>query len=611
MSEAPIVTVEQGQLQGRVGTSPNGKTFFSFQGIPYAKPPIGPLRFKAPQPPEPWQGIYNATAEGNIAPQITLESKYVGEDNCLFLNVYSPKLDGADLPVMVSIHGGGFKFGSGNTDLYGPDYLIEKDVVLVTLNYRCGVLGFLSLNIPEVPGNAGMKDVVQAIRWIKSNIQKFGGDANNITVFGESAGGAAVSFLSVSPLSKPLINKAIIQSGTGLNYFATQKNPLQNARTLAKILGCQSDDPEDIFVFLQGCSTKQIVEAHEQMNPTKFTIVKLNYFTVVFEKEFPGVEGFITESFLDLVTSGRIADIPMMIGFCTLEFIKDEQIPDLQFFIPDEFNLKKDSKESLEIVEKFKHLYLKGDHAEGMARLISDRSIKVDTNRLVKYLVQVTNRPIYFYNFDYVGALNIYDKIMKNPYNHAAHMDDLGYLFKNVFQKDLTTSELDNKVRERMLKLWTNFAKFGNPTPDKDYNLPITWQPVDKDNAYYLNIGSELTLQTDVDKEKMDFWDDLYRKYFRIWEQPKTNSDEVIIKYKPPTNVDTVQAPKEPKEIKTAAAPTVAKVNGESSVPKQDDIETNMKGMVIKASDPPEDDLPKNIGVNKFINFYDSLGKNT
>ncbi|CAB3233611.1 unnamed protein product [Arctia plantaginis] len=451
MSEAPIVTVEQGQLQGRVGTSPNGKTFFSFQGIPYAKPPIGPLRFKAPQPPEPWQGIYNATAEGNIAPQITLESKYVGEDNCLFLNIYSPKLDGADLPVM-------------------------------------------------------------------------------------------------------------------------------------------------------------IVEAHEQMNPTKFTIVKLNYFTVVFEKEFPGVEGFITESFLDLVTSGRIADIPMMIGFCTLEFIKDEQIPDLQFFIPDEFNLKKDSKESLEIVEKFKHLYLKGDHAEGMARLLSDRSIKVDTNRLVKYLVQVTNRPIYFYNFDYVGALNIYDKIMKNPYNHAAHMDDLGYLFKNVFQKDLTISELDNKVRERMLKLWTNFAKFGNPTPDKDYYLPITWQPVDKDNAYYLNIGSELTLQTDVDKEKMDFWDDLYRKYFRIWEQPKTNSDEVIIKYKPPTNVYTVQ---EPNEIKTAAAPTVSKVNGESSVPKQVDIETNMKGMVIRASDPPEDDLPKNIGVNKFINFYDSLGKNT
>lgn len=362
---------------------------------------------------------------------------------------------------MVFVHGGAFKVGSGNTDHYGPDYLVEKDIVLVTLNYRCGVLGFLSLNIPEVPGNAGMKDVVQAIKWIKSNIQQFGGDPNNITVFGESAGGAAVSFLSVSPLSKPLISKAIVQSGCGLNNFATQKNPLQNARTLAKILGCQSDDPEDIYVFLQGCSSQQIVDAHEVMNPADLTFTKYSSFTVVFEKEFPGVEGFITESFLDLVTSGRIANIPMMIGFCTLEFIPVAEIPDLQLLIPDEFNLKKDSKESLEIVENLKHLYLKGDHAEGMTKLISDRVIKVDTNRLVKYLVQVTNRPIYFYNFDYFGALNIFNKYMKNPYNRAAHMDELGYLFKNIFQKDLTVSDLDNKVRERMLKLWTNFAKFG------------------------------------------------------------------------------------------------------------------------------------------------------
>lgn len=117
-----------------------------------------------------------------------------------------------------------------------------------------------------------------------------------------------------------------------------------------------------------------------------------------------------------------------------------------------------------------------------------------------------------------------------------------------------------------------------------------------------------MTLETDVDKEKMDFWDDLYRKYFRIWEQPKTNNDEVIIKYRLP--IEAAQESKESKEVKTTAAPTVEKVNGESSDPAQVNIESNLKGMVIRASDPPEDDLPKNIGVNKFISFYDSLGKN-
>lgn len=126
------------------------------------------------------------------------------------------------MPVFVWIHGGGFVFGSGSTELYGPDYLVEKDVVVVTINYRLNIFGFLSLRDPKVgvPGNAGLKDQAMALKWVKKNIDCFGGDANNITIGGESAGGASINYHLISPLSKGLFNRAIIMSGSVFNPWA-------------------------------------------------------------------------------------------------------------------------------------------------------------------------------------------------------------------------------------------------------------------------------------------------------------------------------------------------------------------------------------------------------
>lgn len=418
--------------------------------------------FQAPQPPEPWDGVRDATSEGNVTAQLDqLKNEYVGDENCLFLNVYTPNLDGAFLPVMIYVHGGGFRFGSGNTDLYGPDYFVEKDVVVVTLNYRCGVLGFLGLNTPEVPGNAGLKDIVQAIKWVKNNIENFGGNSGNITIFGESAGGAAVSLLTVSPLSKNLISKAIIQSGTAISDFALQKSPVENARLLAKTLGCESDDPEGILDFLRACSAKELVEAHDKINPQKDMLGKINIFSFVIEKEFSGVDAFMSEPYRDFLTSGRVADIPIMIGTCAVEFATDKKFEDLQFFIPEELNIEKNSTESVEIADKFKQLYIKDDAELGTNQLLTDRYFRIDTFRTVEYLIQVTNKPVYCYRFDYVGGLNLYGKLYKQEMKYAGHMDDIGYLFKNDFQTDLVISEEDKKTRERMVRLWTNFAKSG------------------------------------------------------------------------------------------------------------------------------------------------------
>lgn len=397
-----------------------------------------------------------------------IHKQFVGDENCLFLNVYTPNLDGAFLPVMVFIHGGGFKFGSGNTSLYGADYLVEKDVVVVTINYRCGPLGFLCLNTPDVPGNAGLKDMVAAIRWVKANIQNFGGNSGNLTIFGESAGGVAVSLLTASPLSKNLISKAIIQSGTALNSWALQKRPIDNARALAKALGCDSENLDELLEFLTTTPVREIVAASEKLHPMeKFYEWDVNSFSIVIEKEFPGVESVLTESFVDLLTSGRVADIPVMIGSTTLEFATLMPNDELRTFIPDDFKLEWNSEEALELAAKIKSVYFKSAHIgmeslEEFSQLLSDKLIALDTHRYVRYLLQVAKKPIYYYKFDYVGELNMSGKLMQSlGLKHAGHMDELGYLFKNIFQSDVEPTAQDVKMRERMLRLWTNFAKSG------------------------------------------------------------------------------------------------------------------------------------------------------
>ncbi|XP_032525696.2 carboxylic ester hydrolase-like isoform X2 [Danaus plexippus] len=700
MNDSPIVRVAQGQLQGRLASSPTGRAFYSFQGIPYAKPPIGSLRFKAPQPPESWEGIRDATSEGNVCAQMDLysQNQYTGDENCLFLNVYTPSIDGELLPVMIYIHGGYFAYGSGNSNQHGADYLVEKDVVVVTINYRCGALGFLSLNTPEVPGNAGLKDMVQAIRWIKENIKSFGGNAENLTVFGNSAGGASTTLLTASPLSKNLFGKAISQSGTALNFWVFQKNALENAKSLAKELGCESSNTDEILEFLSTTPVRDVVEAANAINSVEILLkTRNNKFGPVIEKEFPGVEAFLTEAFFDLLISGRVADIPIMIGTTSLEITIDADVTDLQVFIPDILHIERNSPESLAIADQIQRLYFKGTPTpEEISQLLSDVTFNVDVYRYIQYLVNVTNRPIYHYKFDYIGDLNVAHKLLKSiglKDNACQHLDELGYLFRNDLHKDIVENPQDIKMRERLVRLWTNFAKYGNPTPDKNHYLTVTWLPVTKDKLNYIHLSNELSINSDPDKEKMEFWDNLYVKYFKIWDQPSVNQEPtidttpVIVQETIVTTVTTVVDSYEEEKVEghvsvdvqdTAGVPeqdvlVIENLEIKDSVQDDEAVNENQNGSVdvqqeveieerqediqknginiveiqekfqnqngdykfngnverkprpsneikmvqnsninpkdvIRANDPPEDDLPKNIGVNKFVNFFESLG---
>nr|CAD7568083.1 unnamed protein product [Timema californicum] len=287
--ETVKVRISQGELQGKKVSSKARGVFYSFQGIPYAKPPVGTLRFKPPEPPEPWAGVRDATKEEAISPQIhMILQSCTGEEDCLFLNVHMPQWPVSCLkPVMVWIHGGAFELGSGDSSSYGPDYFLAQDVVFVSINYRLGALakntihvivlchnklkkspcplalGFLNLDGSDVSANNGLRDQVMALTWVKKNISKFGGDPDNVTIFGESAGGASVHYLLLAPSAKGLFHKAIAQSGTALLCHLNSSVSTQRAFRLGQELGCETKDPQHLADFLRTVPAEKIVMAHK------------------------------------------------------------------------------------------------------------------------------------------------------------------------------------------------------------------------------------------------------------------------------------------------------------------------------------------------------------
>ncbi|XP_034827054.1 juvenile hormone esterase-like isoform X2 [Maniola hyperantus] len=513
---------KQGTLRGVVVNN-NNVTYIAFKGIPYAKPPLGLLRFKAPEPPKPWQGVRDASEHGPVCPQYNerLQRLETGSEDCLYLNVYTPTLTPSrPLPVMAWIHGGAFYTGSGNSDYYGPEFFMKHEMILVTFNYRLEALGFLCLDNEDVPGNAGLKDQVAALKWIKNNIAAFGGDSNNITIFGFSAGAASTSYHLISKMSHGLFNKAICQSGVCLNEWAYSLNGLDRAFQLGKLLGKDTKDQNELLHFLRNVPVQSLVNVKlPSLELGNKDLVDGIIFAPVIEKSNLEVENFITEEPPELVKKGRIFRVPIILGYTSGEGIElGRNFPGTLNFllktgvvVPRELKFKFNKEKQVEVDRKIRNFYFQGidlnkSMLQEVINLETDRLFAYNIFRFGRYHSHYTGMPVYIYKFTAETERNYTKKFYKmDTVSGVCHADDLPYLF-NITCLDIPLTEDSKSLIEQIVQLWFQFAATGNPTSQS----AIEWKPFTNKERFCLIIDRDLKCDINIDAENIDFWDDIY-----------------------------------------------------------------------------------------------------
>ncbi|XP_037037773.1 esterase B1-like [Bradysia coprophila] len=527
------VKVNQGIVCGCEEKLPNGKTFLRFSGIPYAKPPINELRFRAPQPLTKFeQPELDCTRERDACiHKSTLTGKYVGSEDCLNLNVYVPVMDGdarEKLAVMVYIHGGALKYDSNSMDLHSPEFLLMENVIVITINYRLHVLGFLSLPQMGISGNAGLKDQQLALEWIHQNISNFNGDPSRICLFGESAGAVCVQFQVLNERSRKCLSSAICQSGTVLSERYMQVQPEERIKILSKRLGCTSESWENIYETLMTAGAVDLYDNCEIRLETEPNTGFKNKWRMVIEEE--SNDAFITKSPLELMM-GQAGQINISVmsgtnngdGMPTAMRIISRQLFSLEHIKPlisRSIRLKfgDRSDDLLRLIHKFyfDNRQLSDENVQQLVTLLSDLQYLIDQTKsnelLTRYHPQAKQ---FLYEFQFVGELNMMKKQMKiQNIPLASHADDVYYLFGGtlVDRAKLAKDSREWKMRETMCKLWTNFAKYGDPTPDKDNPLSFKWLAVQGADVVggnginHLVINDDIGLVSNLNKDRMDFW---------------------------------------------------------------------------------------------------------
>lgn len=559
------VQVEQGLLRGQRLTPPHKDVppFDAFLGVPYAKPPLEALRFRAPQPPEPWEGALPALDHRADSLHFNIfVNKVTGGEDCLYLNVYSPQVpssvrhpvEGAPWPVMVWFFPGGFTSGSAKMDQYAPEFLTARGVVVVTVTYRLGALGFLSLNSARVPGNAGLKDAVAALRWVRQNISVFGGDPERVTVFGCSAGGAIAEYLQMCPAAQGLFQRAISQSASALNQWASV--PAAEARRraflLGEELGCKTEDDDELLSFLQTVPAKDIHEKSYNVLDLENVGHQGLLFPFLPVSE-AGVEGAADELFLpdtphNLLASNRFFPVPWIVGVTDGEGILtrlvergtqgisieklDAAEEDLERVIPADLGLEKGSAESVALAQEIRQLYFKGGKVDlrGYYNLYTDllfaTGVAVAARR---HAAHPAAAPVYVYLFCVIGKNNLLGQFVKGDteLTGSCHGDCQGYLWgrrsPSPPEPEWEPHSLEGATKRRMTALWTNFARTGIPTPASDPDVEgVSWTPLlppadptcTGPVAPYLDIGATLTIpRAPLWEDRVDFWDGVYAKY--------------------------------------------------------------------------------------------------
>ncbi|KAI8419716.1 hypothetical protein MSG28_008403 [Choristoneura fumiferana] len=516
---APL-RVSGGRVRGSVA---HDGSHAAYLGIPYATLTHG-NRFQAPGPEPKWEGIFDGVEENaRCLQRLDIRGNiFIGQQDCLTLNVYTPLNASPDahLPVMVFIHGGAFVEGSGSPGLYGPKYITSKGVILITINYRLNAQGFLCLRVKEAPGNAGIKDQVAALRWIQKNIRVFGGDPGRVTLFGESAGASSVSHHLLSHMSKGLFHRAIMQSGSALAPWGHQVGPVKVAASLAKVKGHTIEDPHELYKLFTSMSELEILTPRI---PRELggTIMSEMLVSPCVEKVIDGVEPFLTEDPYTLLAKGEFTKMPIMIGTndeegyflasyentTTLSKMNFERAMPVNLEFPTE---RERSKEACRI----KEMYMGNDtiSKESLVKLSKFHGEPFFVYPAVaetELVLKNSDQPVYNYVFKYDGRKNIakwYAGFSGLP--GAAHGDELFYLF----EQHNVPNMFEWRMMDTITTLWTNFAKYGDPTPETTELLPVKWYPTNRTSPQAFVIDRDFST-TPLWSDSLKYWHEIYTKY--------------------------------------------------------------------------------------------------
>ncbi|CAH2244190.1 jg7430 [Pararge aegeria aegeria] len=486
-----------------------------------------------PIPPKPWTNLLDCTKDASPPLCLSVDEKVIGCEDCLYIEVHSPNLTPEKLmPVM-------FWMGSYNYMFYidnncDPTLIVDQDIVFVRCSSRLGPFGFLSIHDISAPGNVGLKDIVMALKWIQRNIRIFGGDPTNVTLFGSGTGGSMVHFMMLSPMATGLFHKAIMQSSSALNRWALAKNPSQAVLQLAEQLGINKTNNYDIVEELRLIPAYDIMEAYTQLSMG--TLKCEDSFDALFkpcvEEEFEGQPVFLNKSPAVLIKSGNFNKVPFIIGSNNIEasvmqYIREDFYADFEKFNKDVTllvprSLALDEIYSNKIGRQLLNFYFRetktlNEHTRTQyLQLLSDCYFLYYVNKTVQFHSQfISECPVYYYIVNYAGEWCVPKQL--DFFNSNGHSAEVAFLFR-IKPPDLPHCEGSRDsvtTRKRVIRMWTNFAKYGNPTPDEnDPLLQITWDPVHDDKTLnYLSIGSELTKGRNPFYERMTFWEKMHEEH--------------------------------------------------------------------------------------------------
>lgn len=485
-----IVETVYGKLEGR-----EIESVFAWKGIPYAKPPVGPLRFRAPERPNSWDGIQDAGSFSPVGPQTQREiMKFFGNnvlnisEDCLYLNVWSPAADDKKRPVLVWIHGGSFVSGSGSSDWYdGASFADQGDVVVVTINYRLGVFGFLHLGEfggekYSTSGNCGILDQVAALEWVQENISAFGGDPNNVTVFGESAGAMSIGVLLGLPSAQGLFHRAIMQSGAAA-FVHTSETATKVAGSLLKALQI---DPANLSK-LEELPVEQLLHAADLLPPMSL---------------LPVIDGVsLPKHPLESVAEASAKDVTILIG------TNKDEYNIFSVFDP-EWKDADETKITALFEKTFGHLTpaISKEFSEPLSqelfnKLLTLQVFTAPALKLAEFQIK-HGAPVWMYRFDWETP--VYDGALK-----ATHALEIPFVW-NTLDKPSTAnftgaSPERQQLANQMHEAWINFAHNGNPNTKK---LP-EWPVYDLNNRSTMIFNNESAVKNNLNREDRLKWEQL------------------------------------------------------------------------------------------------------